>query len=855
MNAIGATIYSHHKAIKLAASTVICGVSLAIAIAGGLETFVFSKFKFNFDQKQNIKLGFLSPLSTINKAQFQKITFPTDEVAADAKTEIKKIFISPREAKAAQKKRSSHQHSSAQDQKNFAAFISFAEELVGENLGFDRAPGAEVSGALLSEQNNLSAGPKRIQQLDAWDILIADAQRVENEQAKVTRVVAAAPARKPLYNRQASKQALVPAVALKIDQVSSQVSAIEKNKEIITKSPAVNDEIKVATQLPEETKKIDYPPAAPVVENKPIVSGEQTPAVQPTVFTGPVLSKEDVAEKEAEKLEKNLIISSNIVAAPIAKSEPAITRQIAATDNKAKPGVTRIRGLVGIHENDYSGHFEVGFYGRRNSNGIPIGAPIAQAILGNQKTKFDLELPSRASGFLYARFIPAGKQALDIQEWNGYPHEIALAEVDGNDLVVQIPIARKSSLTTTSSAPIRDYMELQGNLVAMFSETPIALDRVKVRIRGTKYESYSDATGNFTLKVPKMNGRVLLELLKSGFMPRVEELRVSSGVTKYNIGELALANFEAVRHMAATMGLNQSSSKSVLILDVRGRDGLPLPSVGGKLSIKNEGPFFFSEKGFPQSDLSATSSNGKMIFFNVEPGFGAMRLSLLGEVMNPFVVSTVGMGDMVVKKVQFGGGERRIRGRIWNAVSGATSPAVGMKLRLYGVNESVESDETGAFELSGTRFVPGEELLIEASGEGFYNHRYSLIIPKTNDPIESLELYAFPQKYVNQLATSVELQLDSENGLLIGKAMRGEKIRIDTLMDHSRNNAAKDYYFDKKNIIQGAHSQTDPEFGTYTVFDVSAGRVLIHGKDASGEIRYSDIGFFSPSTINVILND
>ncbi len=550
-----------------------------------------------------------------------------------------------------------------------------------------------------------------------------------------------------------------------------------------------------------------------------------------------------LADAREEKKEEAVLIEKPVrmvSAAPERNGDTAEERKLAF-----------IEGTLGSEAEMFLGHFEVGLYQSIDILGRPVGAPISKVMVTPPELTFALPVLDGARGYLFARYEGRNKRK-ETTEWSGYAREQIF--YDENMPFVVIPIEKTSPFGIAATR--KEYNVIRGKVRATFVENGglLPVTGAKIRLRGTEEETYSHGDGSFSLNVPKTKGRVLLEILKPGYLPRIKEFVVGG---KEEAVELVSRN--ALASLAETLRLSVSETKSALILESKSVDGQGLPGIRFDLSLNAQGPFYFSADGTPDKSLTATTFDGRAIYFDVEPGVGFVKSSVLGKEVAAFVVSNIDENELLYEEVSIRKG--KVSGRLFDPINkkdSAPSPIPLAQVRIEGSSEWTESDAFGAFELPNIFFVENKEILIEVNAKGYYKHRYTLKIPRKNDKNEKIlnqNLYAFSLQYINDLATAVGINLNPNRGLLMGKVNNKEKIRIDALSESTNYNESKDYYFNKSQLIQGAHSYTEPKHGTYAIFDMPPGRVLLQGVNSAGKLRYSEIGYFSPSTVNVILGN
>lgn len=534
-----------------------------------------------------------------------------------------------------------------------------------------------------------------------------------------------------------------------------------------------------------------------------------------------------------------------VVAKPLDKPQDEPLNK-SASKNEAAFGAWTIQGsiLVSTARPNENGHFEVGFFSKISPEGNPIGYPFPQQILSSGQTSFSLEVPARMQrGYLFAEFVEArtGKRTLIAPPMNPFERRpnVQVAELLYN---VEDSIASVASAAATRETA-SDQWKLQGNVATLFSgQASIPQDEVVVKVRGRKEFARTDRQGSFSLELPRLKGSVYLEFLKAGYHPSI--VNVAAGESSPL--KVELASRHAIDQISQKIGSIQGSASGIFVGKLQNSDGSPLRNATAQLSLKADGPFYFDDDGVVNRDAKATGSTGKFLFLNVESGTGYLETSVNGESIAPIQVSSVEGGELVQKTLVPTGGT--IKGRIFNPVEegGKLAPISRARVRIEGGSEWVSTDSYGAFSLGPLKWFKGERVSLEVTAEKFNNHRYLM----DGDRSANVNLYMFPATYISRLAESVDVDVDPYAGLVIGK-VNGPSLRVDALADHSTVNNARDFYFDSKGRLRDSHEMTDPRFGTYIIFNVPKGRIILQGNDKGGVLRYSDSLFSNPSSINV----
>ena len=623
----------------------------------------------------------------------------------------------------------------------------------------------------------------------------------------------------------------------------------------------------------------------PGMEPVKVAAPEQAVSVEPELARDDKISPAEVeglfsAMRDAtnrlgaypQKTRANQLAAASIQVGTPIKDEPAQPVQLAAAEygpqmamisggeepesaprelhsaSAVQPGAAwKIPGQIVAPSDLPKGHFEIGLYSKIDQDGIPIGFPLVQQILPSGVSKFELKVPNALEkGFLYGEFVATktGKRtwiAPPLNPWLRSERQVA-------ELIYQ----QEDSVTTVAAATLAaakaETFKVTGSVGTLFARpgSPIPQEEVLVKVRGRKESTRTNKDGSFSLDLAKVKGTVYLEFLKPGYHPSV--VAVPTDAENFQV-KIELASREAVDQVARMLGLRQITTKGVFIGRATGPDGSGLRGMSVQASVKAEGPFYFTDEGLPTTERKTTSSDGRFLFLNLEPGTGYMEASINNEPIAPFQFSTVEGGEMVNKQLTPVGGS--IKGRVFNPVASDTKLQAlsGARVRVEGAADYAVSDSYGAFTISGLRWMKGERIFLELSSEKFNNHRYSINPEKQKT---GLNLYAFPAVYISRLARSMDVDLDPYAGLVMGK-VGGNSVRIDALADHSPVNAAKDFYFDAKGKLRGSHTMTDPDFGTYVIFNVPKGRTILQGNDSAGTLRYSEAVVSSPSSVSVIM--
>lgn len=510
-----------------------------------------------------------------------------------------------------------------------------------------------------------------------------------------------------------------------------------------------------------------------------------------------------------------------------------------------------VQGRVLANSRIEKGHFEIGAFAKIDQDGMPVGYPAAQKILPNGVTEFSLKIPKKLDrAYLFGEFVSnkSGKRTLltsNQSVWNKNQNGSLEFRFGATDTVSSIAAAATGA--TSSSGFETGKMKISGTVSTLFVKSgAIPQEDVVVKVRGRKEATRTDSAGNFQLEVPAVNGTIYLEFLKAGYHPSLYSIRSRAAASGIKV---QIASRDAVEQLARRLGHRQLTAKGVYFGKVT-KSGVAVKGATVQMSLKAEGPYYFNDDGVIDRQLKSSSGDGRFIFFNVDPGTGVVEVGDSGEMVAPFSLSVVEGGELSFKELSIVAGS--IKGRIFNPVDGRGKllPISGARMKIEGSSEWTNSDSYGAFHLGPLKMIKGEPISLEYSSEKYNNHRY-LVYPN-EDPL-GLNLFAFPANYLGRLAQSMDIDLDSTSGIVMGK-VSNLSVRIDALADHSPVNSAKDFYFDSKGKLRGSHTSTDSRYGTYIIFNVPKGRALLQGIDSTGSLRYSESVVTSGATISVIMD-
>jgi hypothetical protein len=573
----------------------------------------------------------------------------------------------------------------------------------------------------------------------------------------------------------------------------------------------------------------------------------------------------------ADKAADSLVADSSATAA----AKVSVANKAIEATQEARLNTIQGEIALDISSKKVKGHFEVGLYNKIDESGNPVGYPVAQAIIPKGQKRFSLEVPTNEdlnALHMYAQYIPAQGQGEPV--WYGYSGALStkkpvtiqapLAQLAKADEVttrdsasekqeaVQVPKSRKSNgIAIASLSDARaEEASINGQVAAMFSnpEQPIFLDGVKVSVRGTKLSTTTDAQGQFKLSLPMNSGAVVLEFARSGFY-------ASTYTAPANPDEqikIELASKEAIEKLATSLGIRQLSSKAVYVVKAV-KDGHAQAGVAMSISLKGDGPYYFDSNGFPTRDrtLQSTSFDGRAIFFNVDAGVTTLSMRALdGQEMAPIALSSVEGGELVARQLEIADAELNVR--LYDPLKDARGnlvPLKGAKVRIKGSEGWAQTGADGSVVLPYHLYIKNAQMILEMEHDGYYDHRYTIFVNEKT----TKDLYAISKKFVNGIANATDNVLDPYTAIVMGSVGTGKNLRIDTLSDHSEANATKDYYFDAKKTLQAHHSGTNPNYGTFLLMNVPAGKALLYGYDNNAKLKYADVLYAEPSTINVLV--
>lgn len=521
----------------------------------------------------------------------------------------------------------------------------------------------------------------------------------------------------------------------------------------------------------------------------------------------------------------------------------------------------RISGKILGSLADYPGHFELGLYAHIGEDGYPVGAPTLWDSLEEGKNTFNFSTGDHVSiqnAYLFAHYFgPQGET-----KWIAYSANpiSLLGSGQYSSLDIQLPIKDSTHVGLMSATSRNEELSnqevlLRGRVVKMFEEQVGGIRGATIKVRGTKTQTSSDGDGNYELRLPSSHSNYLIEVSQPGYLPSI--FSISGRTAGAQLKKFELVNKQLLEQLAAQLSIRQTSFESVFITKIQNSNGAGLPGYTTQLSLHADGPYYFTKEGRPSAerDSKGTTSDGRVIFFNVAAGVGSLEAYANGsDPLAPIQISAVEGGEMIFQELELSTG--KIAGRIFDATKkdrlGRVAPVGGARVRIEGSSEWANTDPYGNFSLPQTKFFKDQPLQIEVNHEGYYAHSFRVPAPAA-DAVGGKSLYMFPMSYINHLASKSDVALDPYGAVIFGSTGPGFKVRIDALSDHSTRNQAKDFYFDKHQDLRGSHAYTDEKFGTYMIFNVPRGRTLLNGYDGLGKLKYSNTVNANPSTVSVIL--
>ena len=633
------------------------------------------------------------------------------------------------------------------------------------------------------------------------------------------------------------------------DKVAEQLLAANKEApaiQVAKEQPAVAPipELKLG-----KTEKFDQKSLKKTMEMDRVHLSIQEATQKLTTKTETVIEDGTVTVSSAPSLESKSVGTASYIYVNGSKI-PTIQNPVSVP----KASSWAIQGTVKVAnaQKQSGGHIEISAFASIDPDGAPIGAPTRQNILPFGQRNYKLKLPPDLDkAYLFGEFV-AAKTGKRTPLFLNRPNPITPS---GKGVIVaDMSAAYGDQTASLSAAPqissaSHEMIKIRGKIATMFAKQRIPQDEVVVKIRGRKEAARSNKAGAFELTIPKVKGSLFIEFLKSGYHPTIYRYEVGD---KEEI-EINMAARSAVEQVANMVTVRQASNKGVFIGTVMGSDGLPLKGVSFQSSLRGEGPFYFSEEGIPTADRRQTSSDGRFIFFNLEPGIGFIEAQQADETIAPFSLSVVEGGEMLERKLVLDQG--KIKGKLFNPIETRKKPVpiAGARVRIEGSTEWVNTDSQGSFSIGPLKLFKGETSVLEISAEKFHNHRYQLKNSQIISQAKDKNFYAFPASYIRSLAQTVDVDIDSTAGIILGMIV-GPSLRIDALSDHSGMNSARDFYFDKKGSLRGGnHSMTDPNFGTFIIFNVPKGNTMLQGNDSTGSLTVSEGIGTGSSAISILM--
>lgn len=155
---------------------------------------------------------------------------------------------------------------------------------------------------------------------------------------------------------------------------------------------------------------------------------------------------------------------------------------------------------------------------------------------------------------------------------------------------------------------------------------------IKAHILGTDFKSNTSATGHLLLPDIPNNSHLLLALEDSSGFYANSIVEVSSYPDIDKTKQVRLIRKGYLDNLANSAGTSQLSYNSSFCANLYNSEGLLLSDVEVDLDISPNGAFYFNKFGYIDSKATALGPNGKVCFFNIDPGPGLLTIEGYGSI-------------------------------------------------------------------------------------------------------------------------------------------------------------------------------------------------------------------------------
>ncbi len=202
----------------------------------------------------------------------------------------------------------------------------------------------------------------------------------------------------------------------------------------------------------------------------------------------------------------------------------------------------------------------------------------------------------------------------------------ASSEQVGSTSEAQLPQAiklRRAAVAATRSALRLKVSDERASSSPSTGNFPIG--GVQVYVAGAEFSAISDARGEINLSDIPANSSLLVVTNDPGgnYVPSTARVHVGGNAAAKNarverqIIIPRMFTFDAWTRMA---GVVQSPASGSLCVDFASGPAAKADGISVKVDVRANGPFYFNSDGIMDHTATSTSGNGRVCYFNVEPG-------------------------------------------------------------------------------------------------------------------------------------------------------------------------------------------------------------------------------------------
>ena len=375
---------------------------------------------------------------------------------------------------------------------------------------------------------------------------------------------------------------------------------------------------------------------------------------------------------------------------------------------------------------------------------------------------------------------------------------------------------------------------------------------VRVRLVGTEFESKTDGQGFLEISDMPAGARVFAEIFANNgsTMPGFAEIVFDpSAVNKEHAQVIMVRRYLSLDYAARMANVVQNMENSSLCATVLDSSAHRKPVAGVRLRANKSsiGPFYFNDLGYLDTRMPTTGANGRVCFFNVDPGAVALGIQKEDHTVQAAVLmtargrhseETIGLDDArhlttTVASVATASDQLSSdvdRANKYLSVEQAEVAVVGGKDQMVPIDEGVYTSGNPVLPIRGRVWTVAESSDFETSLQAS-----SIKLPGSRQ-ITSL----LPRGFVDDMANYAQQSQDPdlatvvvEHAAIAGQGSESVKIR---LVDPSGHDVGDGWYF------------ADAPTAKAVFFNVPAGVYSVVVETASGHWLAADTLMADPET-------